>query len=220
MMAIIRAQVVIKHANAITADSMINNLSFSTADTLQQTLTEIFNATTDVYRGGQAGDRISDFWSDQVAQNGHEVKLYNMDLPKPRVPVFESPWNLSAPPIGDPLPSECAAVLSFQGVGISGSPQARRRGRIFIGGFTKTASNGARPSLQMRNTLKQAGIRLKAASEAAAFWSWIVLSEANPGTPTRPAYPQTFAVVDNGWVDNAWDTQRRRGLSPTLRDVW
>jgi hypothetical protein len=30
----------------------------------------------------------------------------------------------------------------------------------------------------------------------------------------------TSGVVTDGWVDNAWDTQRSRGAAPTMRIDW
>jgi len=55
--------------------------------------------------------------------------------------------------------------------------------------------------------LRGAATYLKGASDAAADWTWVVYS-----TVDNAMYP-----VDNGWVDNSWDTQRRRGVKPTAR---
>jgi hypothetical protein len=51
---------------------------------------------------------------------------------------------------------------------------------------------------------------MKAAAIASASWDWVVYS------PTDDAYHE----VANGWVDNAWDTQRRRGYKPTSRTTF
>jgi len=51
---------------------------------------------------------------------------------------------------------------------------------------------------------------LLAPTETAGGWDWVVYSPTNGNTVN----------VDNGWVDNAFDTQRRRGLAVTARTNW
>jgi hypothetical protein len=48
------------------------------------------------------------------------------------------------------------------------------------------------------------------ASQAATAWKWAVYSTVNA----------TGVEVTNGWVENAWDTQRRRGRIATVRTVF
>jgi hypothetical protein len=47
-------------------------------------------------------------------------------------------------------------------------------------------------------------------SNTALGYTWVAYS-GKLGTGT---------VVTNGWCDNSFDTQRRRGQDPTVRDTW
>lgn len=47
------------------------------------------------------------------------------------------------------------------------------------------------------------------AQENSANWEWRVRS---------PSLDETY-VVHDAWVDDAWDSQRRRGLQPTSRQT-
>ena len=138
------------------------------------------------------------------------IKSYRRSDAQPRVPILTTPPTL-VPGAGQ-LPSEVAFVVSFQGVRIAGGNQARRRGRIYLGPLTSTAADTAtgRPAAATISTVATAADVLVTSSKAAADWEWSVWSTVNlDGTN-----------VDNGWVDNAWDTQRRRGISPTARTLF
>lgn len=146
-----------------------------------------------------------------VRQNNHEYKIYDMLDPEPRAPVEEGLWNFSSAPSTDPLPPEVALCLSFQGVKQSGVPQARRRGRVYIGPLRATISADGRPTAGAITILRNAGDALYDAGVASAGdWNWAVYSTVNGGT----------VDVANGWVDNEFDTQRRRGRIPTTRNVF
>ncbi len=132
----------------------------------------------------------------------------------PRVP-YELPMPFTATGTTSPIPTEVAAVISFQGDPFPGMPQARRRGRIYLGcipsqamdlsaasqypRFSNTAVAGlAAAADSLRTTVDALGVR------------WTVWS------PTDGL----ASVITNGWVDNSPDTQRRRSVDPTARTLW
>lgn len=139
------------------------------------------------------------------------LKFYDLASPEPRAPIRTEAVDLTnLPGSGSGLPAEVALCLSFQGVQISGEPQARRRGRLYIGPFrdnadTNSATTGA-PGTELRELLTATAQRLLDTSNAAT-WYWAVHSPTNNDVVT----------INNGWVDNAWDTQRRRGIAATSR---
>lgn len=138
------------------------------------------------------------------------VKAYDMTDPEPRRPVYESGFTLTMG-TGEPLPPEVTLVISMQAAQASGVPQARRRNRKYLPTFTETANDAfGRPNNGTVNAVATAGGNLLAAAQASASWSWVINS------PTSGVNPP----VDNGWVDDAWDTQRRRGRKPTQRIVF
>lgn len=126
------------------------------------------------------------------------------------MPVYESDFAFS--PTGSaPLPAEVALVMSFQAARASGQNQARRRNRVYLGPLGGSApSSDGRPAPGFVTQVARAGSDLAAAASSSVNWNWVVWS------PTE----QQDYQVDNGWVDNSWDTQRRRGLAPTSRTTF
>lgn len=138
------------------------------------------------------------------------VKAYNLADPLPRVPSYESTFPITPSGSGS-LPAEVAVVLSFQAARASGQSQARRRNRIYFGPLGTGALNSSgRPDTTLITQMQRCANALQDASVASASWDWVVYSPTNG----------TQEIVDNGWIDNAFDTQRRRGLAPTSRTTF
>jgi hypothetical protein len=109
------------------------------------------------------------------------------------------------------MPPEVAICLSYQAAKISGVPQARRRGRVFIGPLNTSAmGTDGRPATAFINALVGAADALKDPA-GAPDWDWSTWSSFDPTVST---------VIDNGWVDNEFDTQRRRGRKYTTRTTF
>lgn len=139
--------------------------------------------------------------------DGLEVTSYAMADTKPRAPVLTSLTTL-APAGSAPLPTEVALCLSFQGVRSSGAIQSRRRGRVYLPFFDETSNfTDGRPASAFVTAVAGMGQTLLNASDSAGTWTWETYSTVEPG----------WVPVDNGWVDNEWDTQRRRGRPYTSR---
>lgn len=146
--------------------------------------------------------------SSWIAQNGHVCKLYTAGGPKPNYPYQEETFNLTSAPSGAGLPTEVALCLSFQGLRIPGTPQARRRGRVYIGTLKATVNVNQRPASAAMNALRDAGVNLAADLEVAFTGArWAVWSALDAS-----AVPLTEC-----WVDDSFDTQRSRGQDPTTR---
>lgn len=150
------------------------------------------------------------------------VKIYDMRDATPRVPEYEDTITLN-PEGNAPLPNEVALCLSFQADAVSGVSQARRRGRIFLGPITVTAyesvASHSRPTATVRNAVAAAADTMLTAlgEEPGPKVSWSIYS---PTTDLTSSIDDAFNDVQNGWVDNAWDIQRRRGAAPTLRTTF
>jgi hypothetical protein len=154
---------------------------------------------------------VLSYLSPLLAQNGHGIKVYDLEDPEPRAPVIEYSWNLTGNPGGTPMPPEVAICLSYQAAKISGVPQARRRGRVFIGPLNTSAmGTDGRPATAFINALVGAADALKDPA-GAPDWDWSTWSSFDPTVST---------VIDNGWVDNEFDTQRRRGRKYTTRTTF
>jgi hypothetical protein len=157
--------------------------------------------------------RLSSYMSGALNSATVKVATYNMDEPSPRPPVAIAPLTWTIASGSRNMPTEVALCLSYQGVKVPGQLQSRRRGRVYIGPFTEAANSGtattkAVPSALLISDLAKAGKQLAAASDGAC--DWVVYSTVSGDK----------VVVSDGWVDNAWDIQRRRGELPTARTVF
>lgn len=143
-----------------------------------------------------------------IPASGHEVRVYNMSDPEPRVPVRSTAFSFDATGGSQALPAEVAMCLSFRGSLGSGLNPARRRGRVYIGPLnvgagTAVASGDVRPIQAFIDTLVEAGMDL--VNAAGPIWSVY--------SPTSNSLVEVATV----WADNAFDTQRRRGAPLTAK---
>jgi len=197
-------QVNLTHDTGLPENVIVNTWSCQTVATDDLTaLQAFFDALEDFYLAFDTHLSAS-------LTGGVVIKAYDRSDPEPRVPVLTDTWSLG---VGtDHMPSEVALVVSFQGVSVSGLPQARRRGRVFLGPFATSildASTG-RPDSTALSLLDTAASNLLTASGLASGWNWTVWSTVN-GSNTE---------VDNGWIDNSFDTIRSRGIAASSRTLF
>lgn len=198
-----RVQMVLKTTDNNPTNYITNTWAVAAVD--QTALLDFISELVVFYRA------ITALYPSTIQQNNHEYKAYDMLDPEPRAPVEEGTWSFTSAPSTDPLPPEVALCLSFQAVKISGVPQARRRGRVYIGPLRASITADGRPTAGAISLLRNAADALYDAGVATAGdWNWAVYSTVLGGT----------AEVANGWVDNEFDTQRRRGRTPTTRNVF
>lgn len=207
------AQVFIPHDNGIVKDGIVNTFSFIGPDIPQEPdVSMLKTRLTDFYSKFTAPATVplTSFLSVNMNPPGAKLKVYRRDDVPPRVPVIDTALPLSASGNGA-APHEVSLVISFRAAAVSGTPQARRRGRIYLGPLADQAIANAdgdgRPTASLINAAKTAPKTLALASDA--LWTWVVWSSL--------AGPATIVA---GWVDNSFDTQRRRGLAPTVRTIW
>lgn len=197
------AQVTLFPTSNLVEDAVVNTFSCAADD----------NAAAALF-GTALSDRFKAYatqFPSTVRQNNHTVKIYDRADPEPRAPVVTQTWSFAAAPTGNPCPPEVAHCLSFQANPASGIPQARRRGRVYLGPLdANTIDTAGRPSSALMTATVAFGQALLDASDAAASWEWTVWSETN-GAPY---------IITNGWADDEFDTQRRRGRKATFRQVF
>lgn len=197
------AQVRLVMVSAVPEDAVVNTFSFSAVDDTD--LPDIATALITAYNGFRPN------FSNLLAQNGHTLKMYDRADTEPKAPVYDETFNLSAAPTGAPLTPEISLCLSFQADPASGIPQARRRGRVYLGPLASgTMTGSGRPGAELVEDVTDFGQSLLDASFAAADWEWVVWSTTNSAP----------YIITNGWCDNEYDIQRRRGREATSRDVF
>ena len=99
------------------------------------------------------------------------------------------------------LPNEVALVVSWGTL----TPGRSGRGRTYLAGWVETSSNGAsttpsRPTVVVTDQVASAASGLAGVNGGATL---VVFSQKNG----------TVATVTGGYVNNEWDTQRRRARS-------
>jgi len=157
---------------------------------------------------GQATS-ITEYLSRQSLSGKWTIKAYNLDDVKPRYPVYTSSDMLTLPN-NEAMPTECAMVVSFQAEKVAGEKQARRRNRVYIGPFSTSAIDEGMLAPNLVESTLFAARGLFNAAESSTSWSWKVYSPTDDNE----------LPVNDGWVDNGWDTQRRRGVRATARGVF
>lgn len=215
----VRAQVVFPGASGLPEDRFVNSWAFKRraggvgTPTEEAYRDEVFTRLKEFYaepvvptHGGQA-QRVMDFLSTHVL-NGAECRLYSLFQPPPRE-VDIRPMEFTIPTGTADLPREVAVVASFY----SERNLPRRRGRIYLGplraSVCQMVNNVPVVNPEMLGTVTAAMKRL--ASEGVGdLMDWGVLSPTDGD----------IKGVTHGWVDNDFDTQKRRGIKANARVTW
>lgn len=211
---LIRAQVTLPYTSNIPKDCITNTWYFSgwpavsftdAADAAAAGLVQFYDT---VY--------VTAGCATYVNRGGAFCRCYDMSTPEPRVP-YEPSFTLStANTQQTAIPTEVACVLSFQADKEAGEPQARRRGRIYLGGVTNGVGQwiGNNPSFPVFDA-----VALNAITSAAEDLADLIIGEEATWVVYSPTNG-TWAQVTNGWVDSSPDTQRRRSVEATSRTLW
>lgn len=178
----------------------------------------IVNAFVGFYNDVQPGASLSvaSFISPLVQRaNGIEVELIEDPQTVPAVPYHTAVASLGAAN-SDPLPMEIAVCLSFKDAQYATSDfPGRHRGRVYIGPLCEDAMTNTSsvvppyPSDAFVSVLIDAAEDLFTTAGSLGF-EWAIWSRA----------AASFFNVDGGWVDNDFDTQRRRQRAASSRTIW
>lgn len=226
-MSVILAQVSFEHDSGLPRDRAVNTFHFKRTDGLEGTAYDnIFDMVTDFYTADHGGYSVQQYLSRLLTGAGR-VKLYDLGNAPPRFPVFDETFTVANG--NDALPSEVAICVSFQAAPVSGVPMARKRGRVYVGPLTKDAlyATTGRPFGPMLTMLAAAGNQLMQEADASISWDLVIHSAgARDNSDDSVPYKDRakLAVIDSkvvsGWVDDDFDTQRRRGIGQTARNTF
>jgi hypothetical protein len=230
--------------SGLPADTVVNDFAFAAAAAQSNAqLSAIGSRVDDFYNGGAlALNKVGHYIGEDVDRAAtHRLDYYRIAAGPIGSPIFSENWLGPVTPIANSnIPCEVAGVLSmradYTGVverGASGSipstdaaidqgapathtgvtrPRARRRGRLFIGPLTTDGIDIQQPQPPLSGAftaaLRAAAVRMKIGNTATGNWSVWSRRDA------------TLYLIDQGWTDNAPDTQRRRGFKATTRQVW
>lgn len=216
-MPVARVQATFQGRSNDPKDQFVNGLYFDLgADGVAASAEQLANTVHAFYNVAATPSTlaIADYLSAFIS-NTVTYKIYDMADPEPRVPIIEQrTLDNPNPTPADNLPEEVAICISFRG---ELPNTARRRGRIYVGPLNINALNqslsidqATRPNATCLNAFRDTANGLM--EEIATLgWQWVI----------RSTVPSTnYVPVVAGWVNNAFDTQRRRGVVPTSRVIW
>lgn len=180
----------------------------STAPRDAAMINPVFNNTGGLFTDTDWGDFADDWldafqtWSGIGTTNQIQCKVYDVDGLPPHPPIVEKLRNPGVvSQVGSPR--EIAVCLSFY----AGTNTKRRRGRLYVPYYWlfPASSLAGRPSSTVMNKVGDLATVLSGAGGVDIDWS--VHSQVSNSTNK----------VTHWWVDDEWDTQRKRGLRPTTR---
>lgn len=220
---IYQAQVIFPALNGIPEDVFTNTFYFTDAATVKRSHAAVADLLETRMEGfynvaqGGASQAVRFYMSRVINWPGVLLKVFDLGDTPPRTPE-ERVLELTQPTDTGALPNEVACVLSYRGGSGTtggGSADPRKRGRAFIGplnpgagSFTLGTDSDLRVNSGFIDSLTKAADWMR--DVLTDELGWLQYSRANDG----------FLAVTGGFVDNRFDTQRRRGLAASTRTTW
>jgi len=229
---IIRAQVTVHLDGGLPETDVVNTFVFDADENNYATPEAVI---PDLMTRLEAFYAVVDgFYPQQVAPTA-DVRLYNLRDAKPRAPIGTDTIALTLTDALDSLPTEVALCLSYEGERGSGIDMSHRRGRIYIGplsaAFSVSTTSGPRVADANCQALADAGQDLRGVGTGLRWAIYSpTLHEGRPATaggtnrPPKPAI-EPHSIDDSvndvvkTWVDDAFDTQRRRGRKALSKKI-
>lgn len=218
MSSIIRVEVTLPYTTNLPRDIAMNVFHFTVPDeygegdfiAIAEALEEFYNDNVD-----GSNTNIARLISPVVSRGENACSMVFSDVQMdPSLPLFQADWTLGAPIATSSLPLEVALCLSIRATPAIPVPIRRRTGRIYLGPLVTTISQT--PANEMPNVSSALRGQLALACqrlidpETLDAQAWSIYSRVDDA-----AYE-----VSGGWIDNEFDTQRRRAQDPTARTVW
>lgn len=206
----------VEPVNSITGLALAGHVAASFFDALAQT--GVDGSTESRYLETMLSGSIS-------RVNLPTIKVYDRDAVGSPLAVATAAGVKTKDAAGKDLPNEVALCASYRGDNLSLAesaaddadadsrperPRSRFRGRMFIGPWN-TIGGEQRPTTAARAAC------IALIKELADLPSSGELFEAGVVFGIYSAESNAFAEVVHAWCDDAWDTQRRRGLAPSTR---
>jgi hypothetical protein len=198
---------VFENVSSLPEDRFVNTFYFTRDNSI--TNAEVANVVTQFYNDTSLGgdNPISYYMSNAINRDTDvcQVRIYDLAQAEPREADVHQ-WSLGAAGTMGQLPNECACVASFYG----DRNLPRSRGRIYVGPLAANAGIADGGDVRVAPGLRTAIANACQTMAAYVLPQWVQRSTVNGA----------LHVVTAGWVDNAFDTQRRRGQKATTRTTW
>lgn len=214
-MAVMQVQASFPYFTNLPRDVMTNTIHVVTAEpsgfTKQQVATAMATRLQTFYVNAYGPTGVA---GDHVLWGSGTIRVYDLSEAAPRVPGTAALNCAAIAEVPSIIPTECAIVMSYHAAFVSGTPRARLRNRIYLGGLAGSAiqagstSTFPRITTTLINAIAGAAQALHALNDSDIQW---VQYSPTTGVPSP---------IDAGWIDNTPDTQRRRGVAATSRTTF
>lgn len=212
------AMAVMQGSTGLPEDRFVNTFHFAddaesmtfdaAADSIAQVLDDFYLQPT---TGLHAGVTRTVFGLLSPEIQSLEYRVYRQSDPKPRTAEVRAP-GLALPARAAPaLPEEVAICLTLH----TAFRSQRGRGRLYIGPLGSggsvpyfTQAGKVRVQVLHRGAIAEKAADLKANVDTTQL-RWVIVSSQGP-----------VNEVIGGYVDDAFDTMRKRGTAPTVRTAW
>jgi hypothetical protein len=218
MATLIRAQVSIACDSAFPRDAAVNTWHFwstsvdpvDDADSVHDALVTFYDTV-----GVLFSENLTGIWN---------AKYYNLVDIEPRTPMALGAGSFTPDP-STGFPSEVACCLSYRAAGASGASTKRRRGRIYLGPLSLSTAEAATGDTFIHpdtlDVIADAAVALISdLSSTGATWRVFSPTEAGAAPWSTGVLLASSHDVVAGYIDNAYDTVRSRGLDATSRRSW
>jgi hypothetical protein len=208
----IRAMAVFQGGSGLPEDRFVNTFHFLSPQAYAGDRTIVADAVAGFYTTAYSSKTVGGYLSPYVIR-GFQVRTYDLDTPGPGREPYVKTYTLGvmmtdgAVPLGN-MVEEASVCLSYRAI----PPYtARRRGRIYIGPLN-TGAISAATSTSPSRVAGQFSTCIKNAA--------LALVNTGLGWSVHSTKDGTYNLIHDGWVDDAFDTQRRRGAAVGNRNVW
>lgn len=217
-MALLQHQVHLPYLSGLPRDVAVNTFwTTNTTGSAVDAATAAHSALIEFYNNAESPADPIAYWLSPIIDRSVDacyIKTYNYDLPKPRSPILQTNFTLGNSGNTAGLPLEVALTVSFRASYPSGVNPQRRRGRIYLGPMNLSA---------MATGVSGQNFPDPACVTACADAAQVLASTLSTAAAQLVIYSRvssSSAEVIAGWVDNEWDTQRRRQTEATSRTTW
>lgn len=218
-MALIQIQAKLPYTTGLPRDLTVNTFNFVGAGDVVAAAAALIPIVRDFYITAPGADKtLGSYMASAInrAPSACGLVAYQVDLPTGELgdPIGGAVFTMTGQELGtSDLPLEVAVCSSYAASGGVGIASSRRRGRVYFGPINTAVLSTATELPTVDSTFRS---RLADASNTVLEdsttegWPWAVWSRADAA-----AHP-----IVRGWIDNEFDTQRRRGVSATSRTSW
>lgn len=216
-MAVYRSQVILPYFTNLPTDVVVNQMhwwsdeSVSRAADEAEIIARLQSFYAAVYGSG-ATNRVN-----YVDWPLATIKVFYLPDTPPRIPAIASLGFATAGTNASAIPTEVACVLSYQAAPASGVRYQSLYNRIYLGALPSvamaTSATDAFPQFSGTwiTTVRTAAEGLLDDNNASL--DWVQYGKGGIGGMTN-------REIIGGWVDNSPDTQRRRSVLASSRNVW